>query len=463
MIESCVKNIELIGQRFDPYYYNPKFEVIEHKLSKLKYSTIGKECIKIFSGITPKSGGDDYTNQFEGIPFIRSGDFIEDNQLDFNGLNYIKTDVHNKLMKGSQLKQFDVLIAIVGATIGKVGVYNYNLEANINQAICAVRFKDHINPFFVQLFLLTNLGQTIIDRLKRPVARANINLEEIASIPIPFLTIETQKAIVDFYNYAIKTKQAKEQEAKTLLDGIDDYLLKELGIELSENTGNEKYFEVNVSELVGERLDPFYHRIEFTNLFEKIRKKSSIKLRDYIMSINYGASVSNDYVEEGIPFLRIKDLLPNEIQNDDIVFLPYEMKDQLKTSFVSENDFLITRSGTIGIAAIVNNEFDSYAFGSFMIRFSTKHINREFLSYYINSTIGQIYFGRNKIGAIQGNITIPTIKDLPIPDISKEKQDEIAEHIQSIKAKAKQLQKEAEEILEKIKMEVERIIEGKSR
>jgi len=121
------------------------------------------------------------------------------------------------------------------------------------------------------------------------------------------------------------------------------------------------------------------------------------------------------------------------------------MKGQLQTSIVHTNDFLISRSGTIGVATVVNNEFDGFAFGSFMIRFSTQNINRQFLSFYINSTIGQYYFGRNKIGAIQGNITIPTIKDLPIPEISIEKQNEIAEHIQSIRAKAKQLQEEARE------------------
>ena len=282
----------------------------------------------------------------------------------------------------------------------------------------------------------------------------------LKSIQIPLPPKEIQQQIVNLYNRAVEEKQAKEQEAQALLAGIDDYLLKELGIELPENVGNERYFEVNIWDLIGGRLDVFYYRKEFRDLFEIIKNKSEKKLRNYLTSINYGASVSNEYVENGIPFLRIKDLLPNEIQKSEIVYLPYEMKKKLQTSFVKKDDFLISRSGTIGVAAIVTDEFDEFAFGSFMIRFSTQNINRQFLSYYINSTIGQYYFLRNRIGAIQSNITIPTIKDLPIPDITIVKQNEIAEHIQFIRARAKRLQEEGREGLERAKGEIEKRIIG---
>jgi restriction endonuclease S subunit len=245
------------------------------------------------------------------------------------------------------------------------------------------------------------------------------------------------------------------------LDSIDDYLLKELGIELPENVSDERYFEVNIMELIGGRLDTTYYKNVYRRTFYVIEKFKT-KLGNYITSINYGASVSNSYVEHGIPFLRIKDLLPNEIQKGNIVFLSEEMREQLLTSRVKKDDFLISRSGTIGVTAIVDEEFDNYAFGSFMIRFSINNINSDFLSYYINSTIGKLYFERNKIGAIQGNITIPTIRNLPVPDISIEKQNEIADHIQSIRTSAKQLQQKATEVLEKAKREAERIIEGKS-
>jgi hypothetical protein len=42
------------------------------------------------------------------------------------------------MLKSSQLKFNDTLIAIVGATIGQVAIYESDKEANINQALTRV-------------------------------------------------------------------------------------------------------------------------------------------------------------------------------------------------------------------------------------------------------------------------------------------------------------------------------------
>ena len=103
-------------------------------------------------------------------------------------------------MKSSKLQKQDVLIAIVGATIGKIGLYQEDREANINQAISAVRLQtDKILPEFLICYLLSNMGQTYLEYLKRPVARANINLQEIAEIQVPVIPIEKQKKIVKIF------------------------------------------------------------------------------------------------------------------------------------------------------------------------------------------------------------------------------------------------------------------------
>ncbi len=42
------------------------------------------------------------------------------------------------------------MIAIVGATIGQVGIFHSSREANINQAIALVRLKDGYNPEYIK-------------------------------------------------------------------------------------------------------------------------------------------------------------------------------------------------------------------------------------------------------------------------------------------------------------------------
>ncbi len=213
------KSSEISSGRFDPHYFSPKFfglrKILQAK--NIEFVKLLSSSKKIFSGITPLSGGESYTTKELGIPFVRSGDYSIQNEIDFDDLIYLKPDIHSNLMKGSKLKKGDLLIAIVGATIGKVGVYNYDFEANINQAVCGIRLYEDFNPFFVQAFLLSSVGQMILDRIKRPVARANINLEEIGEMLIPKIELKSQVEIAEQVEaiYA-EAKRLREQGKETL-------------------------------------------------------------------------------------------------------------------------------------------------------------------------------------------------------------------------------------------------------
>ena len=101
-------------------------------------------------------------------------------------------------MKSSQLKKNDLIVAIVGATIGRVGIYLDNIEANINQAIALIRLKQEINPEYMKELINSSIGQLNLNRLKRPVARANINLEELATVVIVVPPLEKQNEIATY-------------------------------------------------------------------------------------------------------------------------------------------------------------------------------------------------------------------------------------------------------------------------
>lgn len=206
---------KLIGQRYDPYFHNPYFEKAFAKLAQSKYplKKLGDISILITSGITPKAGGDAYTDSQNGIAFIRSGEIDINGNINFEELLYIKPEVHNKQMKSSKVYDNDIMIAIVGATIGQVGIYHSEKEANINQAIALVRLKDGYDPEYVKELIKSSIGQLNLDRLKRPVARANINLEEIASILIPIPEkIEVQTAIAkEIHEIRVKADAIKNE------------------------------------------------------------------------------------------------------------------------------------------------------------------------------------------------------------------------------------------------------------
>ena len=464
MPECFTINADEVENRIDPHFYRPVFIQFYQQLEKTKFEfkTIGEIAEKVTSGATPLSKGDAYTSKEEGIPFIRSGDINEDKNINFDEVIYIKKDIHNKKLKGSKLKKGDVLIAIVGATIGQVSIYDYDKEANINQAIALVRLKEGINPEYVKAFMISTLGQKQLDRIKRPVARANINLDEIRGINIILPSLTIQNKIISLMDNVYKEQKNKENKTSEFLDSINDYVLDELGIKLPE-VKDKMIYIVSSEEVKNKRADAYYYQPKFEEIEKAVKKgKFEVKeLKDCITKIHYGASVKNEYIDEGIPLLRIMNLKPNKFDLRDVVKLPESMKKDLGNAFVKEGDLLISRSGTVGMVSVVPKEAEGFAFGSFMIKFClNEKVNKNYISAWLNTKLQKLLTEREKIGAIQGNITIETIENFKIPLPPLSVQNKIADEVKKRMQKAESLQKEAKEELEKAKLEVEKIILG---
>jgi len=161
-------------------------------------------------------------------------------------------------MQRSQLKHGDLLIAIVGATIGSAGIYDRHEPANINQAIAAVRLSgSDVSREFACWYLHSSLGQRLPDFFKRPVARANINLEEVGEIPLLVPHETKQHELVAAMDVARTARRAKLAEADALLAGLDGFLLQTLGLTPSPKD-DRKAFAARRAD-VPARFDPHFH------------------------------------------------------------------------------------------------------------------------------------------------------------------------------------------------------------
>ena len=214
-------NRKFLNNRWDPYYSQKYFRDAFDALEYCKYPILNLKTIAslITSGITPKSGGDAYTEDKEiGVPFVRSGNISIEGELDFDDLLYLKPEIHETLMLSSQLQKNDILIAIVGATIGQVGIYLYDGEANINQAIALVRLKEGYNVQFIKELIKSSVGQLSLNRLKRPVARANINLEEISTIKVVLPPLDKQQEIANHISEIRQQAKVLQEEGRAILE-----------------------------------------------------------------------------------------------------------------------------------------------------------------------------------------------------------------------------------------------------
>ena len=210
-----------LDKRWDPYYSQVYFRDAFKAVESGNYPVVNLKSISelITSGVTPKSGGEAYTeDRINGVPFIRSSNISIDGELNYDDLLYLKPRVHETVMSSSKLRMNDLLIAIVGATIGQVGIYLSDEEANINQAIALVRLKKGYNIQFVKELIKSSIGQLSLNRLKRPVARANINLEEIGTIKIVLPPLDKQNEIASHIFEIRQKAKALQEEGKAILE-----------------------------------------------------------------------------------------------------------------------------------------------------------------------------------------------------------------------------------------------------
>lgn len=455
-----------LEKRLDPFYYVPELVELEKQVLTQNPTRLRGYVKSIASGATPKTTESEkyYSDKENGIPFLRVQNLSPTSVLEFEDCKYINAETHNGMLKRSQVSAGDLLVKITG--VGRMAVASVvpeGFEGNINQHICIIKTGSKETSEILAAFLNSDIGEKLASRRTTGGTRPALDYPALLSIPILF-----DSRIVDIVQKVVVQKKQNETESEKLLSSIDDYLLSELEVTLPkkpESDLSNRIFTANLTAVTGNRLDPAYHQIYYRDLLINLHKSSfnKIKLGDFIKEISYGASVSNDYVESGIPLLRIKDLQRNEIVVDEVVYLPESSKSVLGNCFVSEDDFLISRSGTIGVVARVPKNIAGFAFGSFMIRFrmfENAPVNLNFLSYYLNSILLINIISRNKIGAIQGNITIPTIRSLPVvlPEIDKQK--EIANHITEVRRQAQRLKDKTQIALANASKEIEAILLG---
>ena len=208
--------------RLDAEYYQPKYDEIEKELARFEQIKI-KDIINypVSSGSTPKAGDSQYyADCNDGIPFLRAVDIVE-SRIDTSDLIYIKKDVHNGLLKRTQLKKGDVLFSIAG-TVGRCGIFDYDFEANINQAVAILRFEEtKLKHLYVVQFFNSRIGQLIIQKYARQGLQTNLNLDELSNLSIPILpeAIQTKIAslIQQSFEYKAQSKQLLE-DAKRMVE-----------------------------------------------------------------------------------------------------------------------------------------------------------------------------------------------------------------------------------------------------
>jgi type I restriction enzyme S subunit len=207
--------------------------------------TLGPKTLKVGSGITPTGGEKVYKE--EGRPFLRSQN-IGWGKLLLEDVAFIDDETH-ETFNATEIRDKDVFLNITGASIGRSAVANESVvNGNVNQHVCIIRtIESHLNPYFLNYFLLSSAGQKQIDSFQAGGNRQGLNFGQIKSfkIPLPLSSEQTTIAIAlgdmdelinSLEKLIAKKRNIKQGTMQLLLNGRkrlpgfkDKWDVKELG------------------------------------------------------------------------------------------------------------------------------------------------------------------------------------------------------------------------------------------
>jgi len=291
-----------------------------------------------------------------------------------------------------------------------------------------------------------------------------LQTEEVENLLIPLPPIQIQNKIIEQMKQIKEARKLKETEAQQLLDSINDYVLDELGIKLPELEDKMVYI-VNYNEVKGKRIDAYYYQPKFEKVekFLKGGKYEIEQLGKFIVDLKMGCSLPPDKrgVPE-VPYILGKNLRHGYLDLSELEYISNVNNEKFKSSIVHENDILFSvRGAYIGKVAVVEKEIAGANIINNIVKITLSNkLNPRFVSAFLNSEIEQQLIYRDVWGGAQPGFTNENIKSLKIPLPPLSVQDKIAEEVKSRMQKAEQLQKEAKELLENAKEEIEKLILG---
>lgn len=406
-----------------------------------KWIRVGN-CGSWGSGATPSRTNSEYYGGT--IPWLKTGDLndgvITEIPEYITELALEKTSVRLNPI-GS------VLMAMYGATIGKLGILG--IEATTNQACCAcIPYEGVYNKF---LFYFLMASRTAFIKLGEGGAQPNISKEKIVNALIPLPPIAEQKRIVakieellpyiDLYEQAwSKLEQFNSRFPEDMKKSLLQYAIQGKLVEQRPEEGTaeelfariqeEKQQLIQEGKLKKTKALPSITDEEIPADFPttwKVCYIDDIAFVTKLAGFEYTKNIAPNLARTGIPLFKGKNVQNGKLVFDFDSYIPEQVSDELSRSQISKKCLLTPYVGTIGNIAIFDGSFKAHLGSNVgkieLLNGEKNYITEEFMLYYLRSQIGYQQLTKYKKATAQESISIDAIRNVIIafPPLAEQK------------------------------------------
>jgi restriction endonuclease S subunit len=444
-----IVNLSDIERRIDPNPYHSERTNELKRLDKL-------DCKKLKTVVTSSKSQ---------TRTIRKDDiYIGLENIKSDTGEYIKTEEKETISSANIFKCGQILFPKLRPYLNKVFLAHFD-------GICSTEFHVfntvNLKAEYLAIYLRSSFVVNQTKHLMTGNTLPRLQTEDINNIPVPIISNNRQQKIIEQYNLAFKFKQQKEAEAKKLLESISTYLLTTLGISVpnKDNSPENRVFYTNISEVTNKRFDPDYFSKYYKSINEQIENSiyELSKIGEVVTTISGGKTpASTEYSDEKteFPIIKVKSYSNEYIDLD-------------KVDYTHTSNSLIAEKGDIFILSAAHQaeyvgrflkylneepEIDTSYVGELIcIRTIESECNSMFLFSLLNTEIFKTLLNREKTGQTS-HIYGKDIKRIKIPLPNIEKQEEIANHINDLRVRAKQLEIDANDVMKIANKKIEKLI-----
>ena len=299
------------------------------------------------SGATPSRLRKDYYGG--NIPWLKTGD------LNDGFITEIPESITNTALQETSVKlnpKDSVLIAMYGATIGKVGILTY--PATTNQACCACT-EYIVDKLYLFYFLLAYRNAFIA--MGGGGAQPNISKEKIITTLMPLPPLQEQKRIVDSIGHWLSLVNSIEENKDNLQDTIKQAKSKILDLAIHGKLVTQDPTDEPAYELL-KRINP---KAEITCDNPQYGKLPNgwceVQLGD-VFNHNTGKALNASNTEGSMKrYLTTSNVYWNTFDFTTVKQMYYKDSELDKCS-ITKGDLLVCEGGDVGRAAIWNFNYD---------------------------------------------------------------------------------------------------------
>lgn len=402
----------------------------------------------------------DYIQASEGsFPVIRISDLNGKSANDQGAVHVAEGVLGFEVIKG------DLLIAMSGATTGKIGVYNGSEPAYQNQRVGNLKLNSETHGCNEYKNYLVQFLSADILKIAYGGAQPNISGKAIEEMGILLPPLAEQKVIADKLDELL----AQVETTKARLDAIpailksfrQSVLAAAVSGKLTEEWRDSKLPVMlslaSLKEIKQKLIDNKSVKKDLTVVECEISSDTptdwlSLRLQSVALKITDGEHKTPKRESSGRYLLSARNVRDGYITVDDVDYVGEDEFQKLrKRCDPNKDDILISCSGSVGRVCLVDED-DKYVMvrSAALVRVHDSFIKSKFLMYFLQSPNAQKNIEESSKSTAQSNLFLGPIKELEIVLPSIAEQDEIVSRVEELFAFADSVEQKATAALARV-------------